>query len=67
MQEALGWTFNGCALGCLVGIVLFIIALIVIPAFTFGPGRGFVIVFGTALIGAVIAFILRRNQLFRRK
>jgi hypothetical protein len=65
-EEALGWTFNGCAIGCLAGFVLWLIALFVFPALVFGPGRGFVIVLGCGLIAAVVAFVVRRNQLFSR-
>lgn len=63
-EEALGYTFNGCALGCLVGFVVWLVALFALPALVFGPGRGFVIVLATGLFGAVVAYIVRRNQLF---
>jgi hypothetical protein len=64
-EEALGWTFNGCALGSVAGFFIWLVALVVLPSFVFGPGRGFVIVLGTGLVGAVVAYIVRRNQLFR--
>ena len=64
-EEALGYTFNGCAIGCGVGFVIWLIALFLFPALVFGPGRGFVIVFGCGLIAAVVAFVVRRQQLFR--
>ncbi len=62
-EEALGWTFNGCAAGCLVGFVIWLVAMFAVPALTFGPGRGFVIVLGTGLVFAVAAFMVRRAQL----
>jgi hypothetical protein len=64
-EEALGWTFNGCAIGCLAGFLVWLVAVFAVPAFVFGPGRGFVIVLATGLFGAVVAYVVRRNQLFR--
>lgn len=62
-EEALGWTCNGCALGCLLGFVFWLVALVAIPALTIGPGRGFALVLGTGLVVSVAAFIVRRAQL----
>jgi hypothetical protein len=65
-QEALGWTYNGCGLGCLIGVVVWVVILVALPAAASGPGRGFVVVVGIALLSGLVAYVLRYRRLLGR-
>ncbi|MBM4418864.1 MAG: hypothetical protein FJ033_11210 [Chloroflexi bacterium] len=60
VEDALGWSVTGCMLGVVLGVIMLIVTWLVYPPLAQGPGRAFVVIVTTALIVATAGYMLRR-------